>query len=41
MFDDLMDSIALRAETFQRETLENQSKKQTLNEKHLAHATST
>jgi DNA anti-recombination protein RmuC len=40
MFDDLEDSVSKRAEILQRETLENLSKKQTLNEKHLADVTS-
>ncbi|XP_060598010.1 uncharacterized protein LOC132751789 [Ruditapes philippinarum] len=40
MFDDLEDSVNKRAETLQRETLENLTKKQAQNEKHLADVTS-
>ncbi|XP_060555093.1 uncharacterized protein LOC132715958 [Ruditapes philippinarum] len=41
IFDDLEDSVAQRAEILLRETLENLSKKQTLNEKHLTDVTSS
>ncbi|XP_060556260.1 E3 ubiquitin-protein ligase TRIM71-like [Ruditapes philippinarum] len=40
MFADLEDSVNKRAETLQKETLENLTKKQTQNEKHLADVTS-
>ncbi|XP_060598011.1 uncharacterized protein LOC132751791 [Ruditapes philippinarum] len=40
MFDDLEDSVNKRAETLQRETLENLTKKHAQNEKHLADVTS-
>ncbi|XP_060597306.1 uncharacterized protein LOC132751186 [Ruditapes philippinarum] len=40
MFDDLEDLVVKRAEILQRETLENLTKKQTRNEKHLADVTS-
>ncbi|XP_060584045.1 E3 ubiquitin-protein ligase TRIM71-like [Ruditapes philippinarum] len=40
MFDDLEDFVVRRAETFQRETLENMTMKQTQIEKHLADVTS-
>ncbi|XP_060567071.1 uncharacterized protein LOC132725897 [Ruditapes philippinarum] len=40
MFDDIEDFVAKKAETLQRETLQNLTMKQTQNEKHLADVTS-
>ncbi|XP_060584041.1 uncharacterized protein LOC132740202 [Ruditapes philippinarum] len=39
MFDDIEDFVAKRAKTIQRETLQNLTKKQTRNEKHVADVT--